>query len=321
MPYLFKLSAAAFLVGIVCMLLWLLFGYEQDVLTIRTEAIDLVPHEHIVTYDSVSDTGHHHNVVSPVIRAPRDLWVTKIEAVVENASPVTLHHASLFRIDGPDLECPNHYGESVLTFAQDQMHTPYVEFPEGYGIFIPKDTPLQLAAMFHNPEPPVGPGEEYYDVQVGLRLHLAEDIKQDMKHLRFHLLRLTDSPCVEDATAARVFAVPPETEGYVFSGTGEKGDTAQMTFTKPARIVHWGAHIHGWEGGRNVTLYKNGEPIQVFSAEQSLDEPYRYDVPHMDTDLIVESGDVLSIESTYDNPVNAVLRGAMGQMGMYVADE
>lgn len=299
----------------------LAYQHQQRMFIIATDAIELEPHEHIIGFDSMTDTGHHHESVSETMIAPRDMWVRSIEVEIENAPAVTLHHASLFRVDRPDNECPNHMGESIVTFAQDQIHTPRAEFPEGYAVFIPKGAPLQLAAMFHNPGPPIGPGDTYRDVRIVMKLHLAEKSDEQLTPLTFHLLRLSDQPCSEDPVAARVFVVPPHTESYRFAGTDAPNDTAHVTFFNRSRIVYWGAHVHGWEGGKDLTVRKNGEVMETFTATLSPGEQYRYDIPHMPADLVLEPGDTISIEATYDNPTDAAVRGAMGQFGMYVAEE
>jgi hypothetical protein len=249
------------------------------------------------------------------------MWITAIEFEIENAPAVTLHHATLFRLDRFDRQCPEDQGERIISFSQDQMHSSQVIFPEGYAVFIPKGAPLVLHAMFHNPAPPLGPGDTYKDVSVQVHFRLAS-LSTELRPLEFHLLRLSNTPCVQDDTdSAHVFVVPPLTMAYHFFGTGAPDDSSKYTATRSSKIVYWGAHLHGWEGGKELLVRKNGETIETFATYKATDDAYRYDTPHAPVSIPLEVGDVVSIEAIYDNSTSEPLRGAMGEFGVYVAEE
>lgn len=311
--------------GAFCILLLLIsvlfFSLEKneraETIKLRTQQINILPpHGHEIGKDSMGDDGHHVGVQSPVYVAPHDLWITGMHAQIQGAPALTLHHGTIFRMDERDLECPSESPRPIVSIAQDQMHTPELRFESGYGIFIPKGTPLMLDAMFHNPEPPVGPGEVYENVSLEFDLTIAEGDTQMLQPLQYHLLRLSNTPCRE---YSHTFTVPPQTDSYVFAGTDEPDDASQLTVETQSRIVYFGAHVHGWEGGESLTVFKNKETIEVLQTEHSPDNTYRFNTPHGPRDLTLEPGDVLSIEARYTNPTESPLRGAMGHLGLYLA--
>ena len=276
----------------------------------------LAPHEHALGIDSMEDAGHHVRLLSDPIVPEEDLWVTGISFEVINAPAFTLHHGTVFRTDQRDLECPLQSPRPLLSVSQDQRHTSEATFADGYAVYIPKGTPLVLESMFHNPLPPLGAGETYEDVSLKVTFSLAQDGVEDLKPLTYHLLRLSDDPC---GATMHTFAVPAHTGGYLKKGTQEEGDASVFVANAPSTIVYWGAHLHGWEGGRSVTVRKNGEEVQVFNTERSRDDQYRFDTPHGPAQVSLQAGDSISIESLYDNWAEAPLRGAMGHLAFYIA--
>jgi hypothetical protein len=292
---------------------------ETTNITLETQHIAILPpHGHTVGRDSLSDHGHHVSAQSIPYITPRDMWVIGMEAKVQGAPSLTLHHGTLFRTDERDLECPTESPRPLVSLAQDQLHTTQMSFEDGYGIFIPEGTPLVLDAMFHNPEPPVGVGGIYENVALQFTLVLAEDTTPSLQPLTYHLLRLSDTPCREYSHS---FTVPEKTTGYTFSGTDEVGDASVLSVAATSRIVYWGAHLHGWEGGRQLTVRKNEAVIETFTSNVSVEDPHRFDTPHTETDVVLEVGDTLSIAALYDNPTQNPLRGAMGHLGVYLAPQ
>ncbi len=291
---------------------------KDGMLTLSTPLVAVLPpHGHEVGKDSMEDQGHHVGVTSPVVTAPEDMWVTGISYVIHGAPAFTLHHGTLFRLDARDLQCPTQSPQPLLSVSQDQAHTPTMQFDAGYGIFIPKGTPLILDAMFHNPGDPIGPGETYTDVSLQVDLQLAKPGDVPLTEVTYHLLRLSDAPCSVDS--GHSFVVPPATEPYVFAGTSLESDASRLHISKPSRIVYWGAHLHGWEGGKTVTAKKNDTVLEVFTTELSRTVPFRYDTPHGNRDISLEEGDTLSIMAEYHPHSSSTIRGAMGHVGLYIA--
>lgn len=290
--------------------------------TINTIPIErlTVPTHDMEKYDAKMTSNHHPTVVSQIVHAPRDMWVTGLEVSVHNAPTETLHHASLVRLDKQDNECPSMNGERLVTFARDQMHDPSGQLPAGYGMFLPKDTPLLLSAMFHSAPPPYGPGGTYHDVFGRVTLEVAPPEATDLTPVTFNLLRLSESPCAfTEVGDGYIFDIPANTEKYVFSGTNAANDTARMTVAATSTIVYWGGHIHGWEGGQDLRLFQNDELLHSFTPFQASDDEYQYNTPHEQTNVTLTPGDELSIEAEYDNPADEPILGAMGQVGLWIA--
>lgn len=299
--------------------------FDTGTTTIETKSASvLYPHEHDPG-DSVMDPGHHVLLTSNVFVPTHDLWITGISGEVVNAPPVVIHHGELLRLDtlGTDATCASAYGAGeLLSFGQDQMYDPQFQFPEEHAFFIAKGTPLVLAAMLHDPLPPVGPGGTYHDVNASITLHEADpSTRRSLTPVTFRLLHLEHEPCRTDEMGY-VFKVPAYARGFVFKGHPEAAnDGSRYIFTHPATILYLGAHLHGWEGGRELRVYKNGELLTTFATHKSETDPYLYETPHYQTDLHMEAGDTLSIEAVYDNPYDVPLTGAMGMLGIFYAED
>lgn len=325
--YLFFAACIAVLAFGICVFSALVYeeGFERmtadfsdDELVMETSSIEVLPpHGHEVGKDALLDDGHHVGATSEVFIVPKDIWVTGIAYQVVGAPALALHHGTLFKMDSRDLECPDQSPQPLLSVAQDQEHTSSMTFENGYGIFIPAGTPLMLDAMFHNPGPPIGPGDIYEDVSLKVQLTLAPPDDAPHTEVTYHLLRLSNTPCVFES--GHTFIVPPSVTDYTFTGTDAPHDASRMQIEGPSRIVYWGAHTHGWEGGQTVSVKRNGEVIEVFQTARSADDPYRFDTPHGSADLLLDANDTISIEAVYTNPTDSPLRGAMGHLGLYLA--
>ena len=282
----------------------------------------LYPHEHDPG-DSVLSQSHHENAISNVVVTPRDLWVTSISGKMVNAPSNTLHHGELLRPDtmGTGSVCASAYGAGeLLSFGQDHMYSPRIALPAGYALFIPKGVPLVLGVMLHNPLPPVGPGGTYRNVSARLALEEATST-QYLTPVTFRLLHLEREPCKTTENGYE-FEVPAHAKDFVFGyPKGTAPDPASYTFERGATVVYMGAHIHGWEGGKELRVYKNGVLLTTFKTLKDAEDTYRYDTPHYATSLRMQAGDTLSIEAVYDNPYDVPLTGAMGMMGFYYAQE
>lgn len=286
---------------------------------LETEHVaQLAPHEH-EDGDSAGDSSHHKYIVSPVFIAPRDMYITQFAFDMVNAPDVVVHHGSLLNFNEPHQTCPATLPFSQLyIMAQDTMHNPVMTFPEGTGMRVKKGDPLQLSVMIHNPLPPVGPGDTYANAFSTLTLTYVEDSPfLNIKEIQPHLLHLDERPCVikPDHSDAYTFSVPPRTMDFRMKSTEVPGDPSTFTFTAPSTLVYVGAHMHGWQGGKEVIVRKNGEPLLDFKTMTS--STYRYDTPYYPTELNFEAGDTLTLEAVYDNPHDVPTRGAMGALGIY----
>jgi hypothetical protein len=296
-----------------------------DTLVLETAHLAVLPpHEHD-DGDAVSDDGHHQYLLSEVYVAPRDLWVSGFTFDMVNAPDTSVHHVSLLDYDRPHQTCRSLPFSQLLIFAQDVMHNATTTFPTGAAMHIRKGEHVQLSLMIHNPEPPLGPGDTYRDVYGKLTLSLVPPAQEhDLKEVKFHLAHLDDAPCVirePDQSDAYVFAVPARTQRYVFSGSRQDTDPSRFVFTKPSTIVFIGAHLHGWQGGKELLVQKNGAPFLSFKTALSKDDPFRYDTPYYATSAPMAAGDALSLTAIYQNPHAVPTRGAMGDLGFYYYEQ
>ena len=302
----------------VCVHLWP--EGESRIIVLETEHVaQLTPHEH-EDGDSVGDASHHQYILSQVFVAPHDMYITQFAFDMVNAPDTVVHHASLLNHSAPHQTCSNVLPFSQMyIMAQDTMHNPVMTFPEGTGMRVKKGDVLQLSVMIHNPLPPIGPGETYEDAFSKLTLtYLKGSPFQKIKEITPHLLHLDERPCVikPDHSDAYTFSVPPRTMDFRMKSTEAPGDPSTYTFTAPSTLVYVGAHMHGWQGGKELIVRKNGEPLLSFKTEVS-SYPYRYDTPYYPTEVNFETGDTLTLEAVYDNPHNVPLRGVMGDLGIY----
>ncbi|MBI5456749.1 hypothetical protein HY969_03320 [Candidatus Kaiserbacteria bacterium] len=292
------------------------FVSHRPTIVLETQHLpELSSHPHVAG-DSAIDKGHHYEIYSPIYTVPDDVNVSEIEFEIHNAPDIILHHALLVDIDKPDVICPQFYGRELAAVGQDQMHTRKISLPQDYALTIIKGTRLQLAVALHNPLPPIGPGGTFEDVFATVKLKSVSNPERATP-VYFHVLKLDEDAC---ASQTHVFTVPPHSKGYVYGGPGwvEKGQN-RMIIEHNATIVYMGAHLHGWQSGKNVAIRRNGELLSVFETVRSNDNPYRYDTPHYATEIALKKEDVLSIEAVYDNGFEVPIRGAMGMFGMYVA--
>lgn len=299
----------------------LFIAAPPDKLTLETTHLQVLrPHPHTVGLDSATDEDHHVEISSGIYVAPEDLWVRGMNAIIRNTPPFTVHHATLMRLDGNNKECPTEAGEWIVSFTQDQSHNLRAVFPKGYAMFIPKGAMLRFNGAFHNPEPPLGRGETYKDVYLQLHLDLVRSGTEKLTPVSFHLLRLADAQC-RSGESGYVFAVAPRSHAYSVASSGKEGDTSIFVANATSTIVYWGGHLHGWEGGERLIVRKNGGVIADFETKKAMFDRYRFDTPHGVTSIHLEKGDTISLEAIYDNPTDSTIRGAMGQLGIFLAEE
>ena len=306
------------------------FVKEQEELpgaawTVTTERIPLLTphlHEYDPRYEETADGGgsseaaiftHGVEAFSEITVAPQDLWVTGYRLAIHNAPGITLHHAGITRMDEANPVCPQ-YRKELLGMAPP-VEEP-IMFPEPYGVFVAKGTPLQLYAMFHNPLPPFGPGGTYENVSASVTIEgiPAESVSRaPLEYVRLHI---DDEPC---ADAIGTFVVPPRAEHFERGADNSRAqDPARYRFAHEGTIVLMGAHIHSWEGGEKVAAFLNGDSVAEFLPYRVGAEPWSWTLPiQQPENLAVRADDVLSIAATYGNPAERSVRGAMGMLGFW----
>ena len=292
-------------------------------LIIETEVIPtLYPHEHNVD-DSVSDSTHHIWVSSDILTVPEDIWVTRFELVLKNAAPQVLHHAGILIPNKPNQICPNApYGQEIYAVGGADVYKP-IAFPEPYATFLPKGTPLSLEVMYHNPFPPLGPGEIYKDVSAVVVMDIEKDSSASTrKPVEYYRTHIEDSPCPKDGVHEEVFVVPAGAEDFIKKSREDEGpDPSYYTFSHPGTIVYMGAHFHPWEGQKKLDALLNGKKIFTFLPTYTSSEVWSWFIEHSSVSIRVDSGDVLSMSTTNSNPNSVPVIGAMGMIVFYYAPD
>lgn len=295
--------------------LYLWHDKTGEVIEIHTETVSvLTPHEHTIS-DTILDPSHHHTIKTEVLYIPEDTWVTGMELKLHNAPASVLHHAVLYDVNSPNDECGSESYKLLANVGEDIIHTPSVHFPEPYGVYLPKGSLILGAVMLHNPLPPAGVGGTYEDVSVSFVLHAEESSKTDRSEaLEYYFMTLEDVPCT-----GTTFTVPSSTQQYVERAPTDGFTLARMTVPSDGTILYSGAHLHGWEGGRELNMYRNSELLETFKTKPSERTPYIWSTEHGFTDIPLQRNDVLEIEAVYSNPHPEPIRGAMGIYGFFFA--
>ena len=314
------------MVSVIGLIVFLGFALSRDNSASKSIVLEtnhlstLSPHEH-AEGDAVSDNAHHQYITSPVFIAPSDMWISRLAFSVHNAPETVIHHVSLLNWDEAHQTCSSLPFKQLFILAQDTMHHPFMDFPEGTGLRVRKGQHIQLSVMIHNPRPPAGPGGTYTDVYGQLTITtLPRSSYGHLKEIKPYLLHVDDAPCVitePDQSDAYVFSVPPKSAAYTFAGGSSPFNPGVYLFKSTSTIVYIGAHLHGWQGGKEVLVEKNGSPLLSFDTVRSLDDPYRYDTRYYPTALEMKPGDSLRIRAVYNNPNSVPIRGAMGDLGIY----
>jgi hypothetical protein len=206
--------------------------------------------------------------------------------------------------------CPT-LPELLFDLGQDSL--PSGDFPKPYGLFIAKGSRIIVTAMLHNPEPPLGLGEEYHNVSIGFTLRLDRFAGfHHLKPLSFHVVALSD----QNTCDATTFRVPPRTKNFVKASSG---GASSMTFTHSGTVVALGAHIHAWEGGKKLDAFLNGAPVTSFVPKQISETPEVWRTDPYVHSFPVSAGDRITTSTTYDNPFAIAEDGPMAMLGVYVS--
>ncbi|MEX2008000.1 MAG: hypothetical protein WD850_00675 [Candidatus Spechtbacterales bacterium] len=284
----------------------------------------LYPHEHSLE-NSVFDEEHGIWKFSPTETLEQDVWVTKFELVLENAPMTSLHHAGITNLNEPNQVCPNSphevYRHEIFSTTPDMAEAP-VEFPEGYGLFLPKGSRLVLVTMLHNPLPPYGPGEVYTEVAAKVVLNVEPASTASMRPVEYYRLHIDDVAC-PGAVYQEVFTVPAGAQGFVKRGTERDGmHPARVELSRSGELIYATAHLHPWEGGEKLDVLVKDKNVATFRPRQLSNEAWSWIIPHQKSGLPrVRAGDTLSIEATYSNPYGGDISGAMGMFVFYFAPD
>lgn len=292
-------------------------------ITVETEKIPaLNPHPHR-SDNAENETVFEHGITvrSEIFRVPEDMYITGYQLFIDNAPLVTLHHALLQDLDRYESICPGRWLYAPFRAAYGSKNSEgLISFPEKYGMFVSKNTPLMLSAMFHDPLPPFGPGGTYKDVAARLKLNgVKASSVSGYKDVKFYFLHIDDIPCSMPGT----FTVPSLMEGFVIKGDSKiSPNPAILKFDQPGTIVSMGPHLHAWDGGKSLDVFMNDKLFMSFPSIKGPKEPWAYR-PQSSGWIFkhVEAGDIISIAATYDNATNYPLRDAMATLALYFAPD
>lgn len=295
---------------------------KPPTIVFTTKAVPiLAPHEHDSHINTVNEIGHGVEVLSPIFTPEEDVWVTGFDYETVNAPSLVLHHAMLSNATSSRIWCSDKPDSRFFTIiTEDQMHDPHVRFPPGYALRIPAGTPVLLYAMFHNAQPPMGSGETYTDVYGKITLHVRAASDEPFKELTYYAPHLADDACLPN-DYGYLFSIPANVTNYHVTGSNSKKHSELASFERPVTIKYWGAHVHGWQGGKSLIVKKNDEIIQTFATQPANSNPYEFITPYGPTDVRLNAGDTLSLEAVYDNLTDEPQVGAMGILYMYVHEE
>ncbi len=313
------LSILAFAIVVVTLTILRPFPLKDRSEVIETiHLAELLPHIH-ADGDSPEDMGHHVDLESAIFVTTRDMYVASGKLEMVNAPEVVVHHIALINRGSADSHCSLVSGNRLFGAGSDAIHKSSGGFPKETALFIPKGTCLQLTAMIHNPDPPVGPGGTYHDVYARITLFFSQQSPRDLHLLSYKELYVTDTcahtpPLPEDFSS---FSVPSLHTDYHFSGCDPKLGISSYIFDRPATIYYLGGHLHGWQGGKELIVMKNDKEMYRFTTRVSSTTPYLYETIHFATSTPVNAGDRITLSAIYDNPSRVPLRGAMGGIGMY----
>lgn len=306
---------------IISSLLVVVTATKKNTLVITSPVVEsLQPHQHDEG-DSADDTGHG-MLFDSYVTVTEDVWITAIDVELKNAPAPVLHHLILSSEEGPDSECPGTaQSRDYIAVGEDTPH--HFSFEEPYGMYIPKGTKLHLSTMLHNPERPGEQGRTYENVQAVVTLTTAGTSDPRSKNIMLLRIAVQDTPYCEKDPKGPGFIVPPNTETFVKVPTNNK-DRGRFTSSSSGTIIDGYAHMHGWDGGRSVSLYLNDKEIITWEthAEAPTDSPFEsWRTPRLPLQFNVKRGDVLSVTSEYTNLKNEPTRNAMGAARLFFYPE
>jgi len=249
--------------------------------------------------------------------------VTGIRAIVENAPPEIVHHLSLTSLGYPDVICgasTHSRQREYFTIARTNIYDT-VEFPSPYAIMMNAGEELSLEVMTHVLEQPFGPGGTYPDAAVKIELTYTEVGESRNAPVAFVRLRLDDTECGEPLMH-QAFVVPKGDGLYIRTAStsdsfiGDSSDT--YTFTAPGEILDRSANVWGTKGGKTLDVLLNDVIVETYTAVQGIN-PWQWTTQSRRDQIVVEAGDKMSIQATYQqSPLTDITDGS-GIFGFYFA--
>lgn len=297
--------------------------FEQNQIVIKTNQIPILKsHPHNTsTGDTLLSQGHHILEFSKPYNVEDDVWVKGYKIVLRNADQQTLHHLVLNRSGGNDPICPNYPWEPIVLGSTDNFLPIY--FPKDYALFIPKGSQLIMLAMFHNSDPPLGPGRTFARVSAEVILYTQKyNPFTHPKQVKLYRLHLSDNPCGDFKGVGETFIVPPTTTMIKKESSVSGMSTSSYTFPANGKIVLMGGHFHPFEGGRDLNVYIDNKLIHAFRPKEISKGTWRYwSIPYFKTLQNIKKKSAISITTTYENTNTNPETGAMGMMGFYYAKD
>lgn len=200
-----------------------------------------------------------------------------------------------------------------LSLGQDIAET--LTLPAPYAIFIPQGSRLSANVMLHNPVPPNGPGGDYEDVSVHIAL-LGDTETAQVPVVPISIALVDDMSRGHDS-----FTVPANTARFIRTPDAST-DIGRSSYTFPTNgmLVELGAHMHAWQGAKQVEVFLNDTKIHTFISKQGK-ESWDWFTPHATLYQKVKKGDVLWLSATYENNSAEPIIGAMALVGASFAPE
>lgn len=299
------------------------------VVALATSYLKAVPSEELITITVKKPTVTHATSTTPAhpdgaaatwtysepIFIEKDVAISRIEVIMQDAPPETIHHLSVLVMGRADAVCghgSHELADEIYTASRNNLDP--LEFPEPYGVHLKKGDVVRVEFMEHTRHEPHGPGGTYHDHALTVQLHTT-DLENRPVPLEFIRPRLDDSPCALPI-AHQAFEVPPGDEPFVRKAGGL--EDGRYIFVADGLILNRGANFWPDKGGQSLTVYLNDREVDHF-VPTTLDKPWLYSIPNHVEPIPVTAGDVLTIDTVYQNPFQTPIKDAAGILGFYFA--
>lgn len=266
----------------------------------------------------MSDVGHGILLFSYATTTV-DMWVTGISAQVQNAPYTKLHHLILSTDAGEDPECPGtQIKKDFIAIGQDTPST--FTFEKPYAMFVPKGTVLEMSTMIHNPKEENEKGTTYFDVEASLTLTGTYAPPNSFKNIELMRIAVQDTPYCDKDPRGPGFSVPAHSQIFEKKPNITGKDRGRIITPYSGTIVSGYGHLHGWDGGKSVTLYVNKEKVHTWETaflSAPGEDGREWHTPWVPMNIRFEKGDELSVASVYTNPSDHDEENAMGAARLF----
>jgi hypothetical protein len=310
------------------------------------EAIELLSEPYTIDrvfHSMEGPSSHQHGVTLLATEKPELLWITAVRTEVVAAKGTSKSPSKFFCHANLMLEGPDHeptLRSRVLTLVPGRLG---IDLPEGYGIPVPSNQPLDFFSMALNRTPDEGVRQVRFRTRIEFRRDRT--LQAPMQPLALHALYVTEQisgPAGTDPAAAQDggcsehsgetassggileqfgkdrtihWMVPPGTHEYRTSVTG------QLALRADAEVVYATVHLHPF--GRAVTLRDSttGQNVLSLHQRESTDEGEPRIVEETATQPIrLLHGHDYELAAVYEN-TTATPVDAMAILYLYVLDE